>query len=96
MCVVVMAVSTSPVLRTHRTPRPRQERLWHRALAAAVDTIAPPAAELVAAGARHLLERQHGTHCQDSPACQAGMPAISCKAHAMAGNVARACARAVS
>ena len=36
-------------------------RLWHRALAAAVDTIAPPVAELVAASARHLLERQRGT-----------------------------------
>ena len=35
-------------------------RLWHRALAAAVDTIAPPVAELVAASARHLLARQHG------------------------------------
>src|SRR5215471_14341381 len=35
--------------------------LWHRALAAAVDTIAPSVAELVAAGARHLLERQLGT-----------------------------------
>jgi hypothetical protein len=38
----------------HRSP------LWQRALAAAVDTIAPSIAELVAAGARHLLERQHG------------------------------------
>ena len=38
----------------HRPP------LWHRALAAAVDTIAPSIAELVAAGARHLLERQRG------------------------------------
>src|SRR5262245_39369277 len=36
----------------HRPP------LWHRALAAAVDTIAPSVAELVAASARHLLERQ--------------------------------------
>jgi hypothetical protein len=36
-------------------------RLWHRALAAAVDTIAPSVAELVAASARHLLERQRGT-----------------------------------
>jgi hypothetical protein len=35
--------------------------LWQRALAAAVDTIAPSVAELVAAGARHLLERQRGT-----------------------------------
>jgi hypothetical protein len=39
----------------HRPP------LWHRALAAAVDTIAPSIAELVAASARHLLERQRGT-----------------------------------
>src|SRR6266699_5746858 len=38
----------------HRPP------LWHRALAAAVDTIAPSIAELVAASARHLLERQRG------------------------------------
>ena len=36
-------------------------RLWYRALAAAVDTIAPSAAELVAASARHLLARQRGT-----------------------------------
>ena len=36
-------------------------RLWHRALAAAVDTIAPSVAELMAASARHLLERQRGT-----------------------------------
>ncbi len=35
--------------------------LWHRALAAAVDTITPSVAELVAAAARHLLERQRGT-----------------------------------
>ena len=35
-------------------------RLWHRALAAAVDTIAPSVAELVAASARHLLERRRG------------------------------------
>jgi hypothetical protein len=40
-------------------PGPSRPR-WHRALAAAVDTIAPPVAELVAAGARHLLERQRG------------------------------------
>ncbi len=39
----------------HRPP------LWHRALAAAVDTIAPSVAELVAASARHLLERRRGT-----------------------------------
>jgi hypothetical protein len=39
----------------------RRPRLWHRALAAAVDTIAPSVAELVAASARHLLERQRGT-----------------------------------
>ncbi len=38
----------------HRPP------LWHRALAAAVDTIVPSVAELVAASARHLLERQRG------------------------------------
>jgi len=36
-------------------------RLWHRALVAAVDTIAPSVAELVVASARHLLDRQRGT-----------------------------------
>jgi hypothetical protein len=39
-------------------------RLWHRALATAVDTITPAItpviAELVVASARHLLERQRG------------------------------------
>jgi|SRR5262245_3235223 len=38
----------------HRPP------LWHRTLAAALDTIAPSIAELVAASARQLLERQRG------------------------------------
>jgi hypothetical protein len=36
-------------------------RLWHRALAAAVDAVAPSAAELVATSARRLLARQGGT-----------------------------------
>ena len=35
--------------------------LWQRALTAAVDTIVPSLAKLVAAGARHLLEHQRGT-----------------------------------
>jgi hypothetical protein len=39
----------------HRPP------LWHRALAVAVDTIVPSVAELVAASARQLLERQRST-----------------------------------
>ena len=39
----------------HRPP------LWHRTLAAVLDTIAPSITELVAAGARHLLEHQRGT-----------------------------------
>ena len=39
----------------------QRSRLWHRALAAAVDTIAPSVAELVAVSARHLLDRQRGT-----------------------------------
>jgi hypothetical protein len=38
----------------------QRPRLWHRALAAAVDTIAPSVAEFVAASARHVLERQRG------------------------------------
>jgi hypothetical protein len=38
----------------------RPPPLWQRALAAAVDTIAPSVAELAATGARHLLERQRG------------------------------------
>ena len=43
-------------------PNARSGRSWRApALAAAVDTIAPSVAELVAASARHLLERQRGT-----------------------------------
>jgi hypothetical protein len=42
------------------TPEQRPP-LWHRALAVAVDAIAPSVAELVAASARHLLERRRGT-----------------------------------
>jgi len=38
----------------------RRPALWHRTLAAALDTIAPSVAELVVAGARHVLERQRG------------------------------------
>lgn len=40
-------------------PRPR---LWHRVLVAAVDAIAPSAAEFAAASARHLLDRRRGPH----------------------------------
>jgi hypothetical protein len=36
----------------------QRPRLWHRALAAAVDTIAPSVAELAVTGTRRLLERQ--------------------------------------
>jgi hypothetical protein len=43
------------------TPEERP-RLWHRALAAAMDTIGPPVAELVAARARQLLARQRVSH----------------------------------
>jgi hypothetical protein len=50
-----VTVTWSPATPGHRP------RLWHRALAAAVDTIAPSVAELLAASARHLLERQRGT-----------------------------------
>ncbi|HYZ57131.1 MAG TPA: hypothetical protein VE733_27020 [Streptosporangiaceae bacterium] len=40
---------------------PRRPPLLHRALVTAVDAIAPSLAELVAAGARRLLERRPGT-----------------------------------
>jgi hypothetical protein len=40
----------------------RRPRLLRRALATAVDTIAPSIAELVAASARRLLEGRHGRH----------------------------------
>jgi hypothetical protein len=39
----------------------RRSPLWHRALAAAVDTVVPVVAEVVAARARYLLDRQRGT-----------------------------------
>lgn len=39
----------------------QRPRLWHRALATAVETIAPSVAELVVASARQLLDRQRGT-----------------------------------
>jgi hypothetical protein len=51
-----VTVTWSPATAAGRRPS-----LWHRALAAAVDTIAPSVAELMAASARHLLERQRGT-----------------------------------
>lgn len=38
-----------------------RSRLWHRTVAAVVDAIAPSVAELVAAGAWQLLDRQRGT-----------------------------------
>jgi len=50
-----VTVTWSPAATPGRPPP-----LWQRALAAAVDTIAPPVAELAATGARHLLERQRG------------------------------------
>jgi hypothetical protein len=39
----------------------RRPRIWHQALATAVDTVTPAIAELVVASARHFLERQRGT-----------------------------------
>ena len=50
-----VTVTWSPAATPGRPPP-----LWQRALAAAVDTIAPSVAELAATGARHLLERQRG------------------------------------
>ena len=49
-----VTVTWSPAAPGHRP------RLWDRALAAAVDTIAPTVAELMVASARHLLDRQRG------------------------------------
>jgi hypothetical protein len=46
----------------------RRAPLWHRALAAAVETIAPSVAGLAAAGASYLLERQRATRSLASPA----------------------------
>jgi hypothetical protein len=55
-----VSVTWSPVATPGHRPR-----LWHRALAAAVDTITPAItpviAELAVAGARRWLERQRGT-----------------------------------
>jgi hypothetical protein len=42
-------------------PSQHRARLWHRALATAVDAVTPVITELAVAGARHLLERQRGT-----------------------------------
>jgi hypothetical protein len=51
-----VTVTWSPAATSgHRPP------FWRRTLAAALDTIAPSITELVAAGARQLLERQRGT-----------------------------------
>ena len=50
-----VTVTWSPTATPGRPPP-----LWQRALAATMDTIAPSVAELVAARARHLLERQRG------------------------------------
>jgi hypothetical protein len=51
-----VTVTWSPAATPERRPP-----LWQRTVAAALDTIAPSVTELVAAGARHLLERQRGT-----------------------------------
>jgi hypothetical protein len=51
----------------------RRAPLWHRALGAAVDTIAPSVAALAAAGARHLLERQRSL----APPARAQLPATA-------------------
>jgi hypothetical protein len=58
-----VTVTWSPAAMPQQPPA-----LWQRALAAAVDTIAPSIAALAAAGARHLLERQHGPGSLAAPA----------------------------
>jgi hypothetical protein len=51
-----VTVTWSPV-----ATAPRRSSLVHRALATALETIGPPAAELAAATAWRLLDRKHGT-----------------------------------
>jgi hypothetical protein len=53
-----VSVTWSPAAAPAPAHRPR---LWHRALATAIDAITPVVTELAIASARHLLERQRGT-----------------------------------
>jgi hypothetical protein len=70
-----VSVTWSPAAAPGHRPR-----LWHRALATAVDTITPAITpvitELVVASARHLLERQRGLRMAlPSPRRQLPVPA---------------------